>query len=138
MSKSCWSRRSGVRRSAIPEIAALIANPDTIVLPIEQIEEACVFVAECDDVVVGFTVIMSRSDGGAELDALFVEPHLWRRGIGRQLVEHVAEVGRVRGANFLHVIGNPHAEGFYASCGFRMTGKVDTRFGMALDMRRPL
>src|SRR6188508_3013906 len=109
MSKSCWSRRSGVRRSAIPEIAALIANPDTIVLPIEQIEEACVFVAECDDVV-GFTVIMSRSDGGAELDALFVAPHLWKHGIGRRLVDHVAGVARSKAATFLHVVGIPDAE----------------------------
>ena len=116
----------------------LLANPDAIALPAEQIAAGCVFVAECGSALAGFAALVSRPDGGAELDALFVEPHLWRRGIGRQLVEHVAEVGRVRGANFLHVIGNPHAEGFYASCGFRMTGKVDTRFGMALDMRRPL
>jgi hypothetical protein len=36
------------------------------------------------------------------------------------------------------VIGNPHAEGFYVSCGFRVTGTVDTRFGVGLTMRRAL
>jgi GNAT superfamily N-acetyltransferase len=75
---------------------------------------------------------------GAELDALFVEPHLWKHGIGRRLVDHVAEVARVRAASFLHVIGNPHAEGFYLACGFCVTGTVDTRFGVGLTMRRPL
>jgi hypothetical protein len=45
---------------------------------------------------------------------------------------------RVRAASFLHVIGNPHAEGFYVSCGFRVTGTFDTRFGVGLAMRRPL
>lgn len=81
---------------------------------------------------------MRREDGDAELDELFVEPHLWKRGIGRHLVDSIAEVARVRQAGFLHVIGNPHAEGFYFSCGFHVTGTVDTRFGTGLSVRRPL
>jgi GNAT superfamily N-acetyltransferase len=117
---------------------ALLANPDAIALPIEQIATGCVFVAEVDDVIAGFAAIVARPDGGAELDALFVEPHLWKRRIGRRLVDHVAEVARVRGASFLHVIGNPHAEGFYLSCGFLATGTFDTRFGVGLTMRRQL
>ena len=98
----------------------------------------CVFVAEDDGGVAGFAAVVSRSDGGAELDALFVEPRLWKRGIGRRLVDHIADVARSRTALFLHVVGNPHAEGFYIACGFRVTGTVDTRFGVGLDMRRPL
>jgi GNAT superfamily N-acetyltransferase len=117
---------------------ALLANPDAITLPIEQIACGCVFVAERDGVVAGFAAVLPRRDGGAELDALFVEPHLWKQGVGRRLVEHVAEVASVRAASFLHVIGNPHAEGFYLSCGFIVTGTVDTRFGIGLAMRRPL
>jgi GNAT superfamily N-acetyltransferase len=97
-----------------------------------------VYVAERDGVAAGFAAIVPRPDGGAELDALFVEPHLWKLGIGRQLVDHVADVARARGAGFLHVIGNPHAEGFYGSCGFHVTGTVETRFGPGLAMRRPL
>lgn len=118
--------------------AALLANPDAIAVPIEQIEEGCVFVAERDGVVIGFAAVVPRSDGGAELDALFVEPPLWKQGIGRQLVEHVAHIARLRAATFLHVIGNPHAEGFYLSSGFRASGTVETRFGVGLDMRRAL
>src|SRR5580765_2396077 len=117
---------------------ALLANPDAIALPIEQITAGCVFVAEHDGVVAGFAAVVPRLDGGAELDALFVEPHLWKHGIGRQLVDHIAEVARGRAASFLHVVGNPHAEGFYLSCGFCVTGTVDTRFGIGLTMRRPL
>lgn len=117
---------------------ALLANPDAIELPISQITEGCVFVAERDGVVAGFASVLPRPDGGAELDALFVEPLLWKRGIGRRLVDHVAEVGRARNASFLHVVGNPHAEGFYVSCGFRVTGRIGTRFGSGLAMRRAL
>ena len=117
---------------------AILANPDAIALPMEQIAAGCVFVAEVDGGVAGFAAVAPRPDDGAELDALFVEPHLWKRGIGRLLVDHVAEVARTRAATFLHVIGNPHAEGFYLACGFRVTGTVDTRFGVGLAMRRPL
>jgi GNAT superfamily N-acetyltransferase len=115
---------------------AILANPDAIEVPIEQIATGCVFVAESDGVVAGFAAVVPRTDGGAELDALFVEPQLWKRGIGRRLVDHVADVARERAASFLHVIGNPHAEGFYVSCGFRATGTVETRFGVGLAMRR--
>jgi GNAT superfamily N-acetyltransferase len=117
---------------------ALLANPDAIALPIEQIVGGCVFVAETDGIVAGFAAVVPRPDGGAELDALFVEPHLWKRGIGRQLVDHIAALARARAASFLHVIGNPHAEGFYVTCGFRAFGTVDTQFGVGIDMRRPL
>ena len=117
---------------------ALLANPDAIALPIEQIAAGCVFIAERDGVVAGFAAVVPRPDGGAELDALFVEPHLWKRGIGRRLVDHIADIARARAASVLHVIGNPHAEGFYISCGFCVTGTVDTRFGVGLTMQRPL
>ena len=117
---------------------ALLANPDAIALPLEQITAGCVFVAERGGVVAGFTAVVPRPDGAAELDALFVEPHLWNQGIGRRLVEHAVDVARVRAASVLHVVGNPHAEGFYVSCGFRVTGTVGTRFGVGLAMRRQL
>jgi GNAT superfamily N-acetyltransferase len=117
---------------------ALLANPDAIALPIEQIAEGCVFVAQREGAVVGFAAVIQRPDGGAELDALFVEPHLWKHGIGRLLVDHVAKRAGVWAASFLHVIGNPHAEGFYVSCGFRVTGTVKTQFGIGLAMRKAL
>jgi N-acetylglutamate synthase-like GNAT family acetyltransferase len=117
---------------------ALLANPDAIAVPIEQIVKGRVYLAERDGVVAGFAAVIPRTDGGAELDALFVEPHLWKHGIGRQLVNHVANVARRQAASFLHVVGNPHAEGFYASCGFSVTGTVETQFGVGLAMRKSL
>src|SRR4030095_11034216 len=103
----------------------LLAHPDAITLPLEQIAADCVFVAERDGIVAGFAAVQPRPDGDAELDALFVEPHLWKNGIGRRLVDYIAQIARMRAATFLHVIGNPHAEGFYLSCGFTVTGSVD-------------
>jgi N-acetylglutamate synthase-like GNAT family acetyltransferase len=117
---------------------SLLANPDAIALPVEHIADGHVFVAQRHGAIVGFAAVLTRPDGNAELDALFVEPTLWKRGVGRLLVDHCAAVARERASRILHVVGNPHAEGFYAACGFRTTGAVDTRFGPGLAMQRGL
>jgi N-acetylglutamate synthase-like GNAT family acetyltransferase len=117
---------------------ALLEHPDAIALPIEQIATGSVVVAELNGAIVGFAAVVPRDDGGAELDALFVEPQEWKRGIGRALVDHCTDIARTRGASFLHVIGNPHAEGFYLACGFERLGLAHTRFGVGLSMRRVL
>jgi GNAT superfamily N-acetyltransferase len=117
---------------------ALLAHPDAVALPLAQLLDGCVFVAEQDGIAAGFAALLPRPDGDAELDALFVEPHLWKRGIGRRLIDHVVQVARDHGYGSLHVIGNPHAEGFYTSCGFFVTGTIETRFGVGLAMSRPL
>jgi GNAT superfamily N-acetyltransferase len=117
---------------------SLRANPDAIALPVEQITDGDVFVAQRDGVIVGFAAVLARPDGNVELDALFVEPTLWKRGVGRLLVEHCADVARERASRILHVVGNPHAEGFYVACGFRTIAAVETRFGAGLAMQREL
>ena len=116
----------------------LLAHPDAIELPLEQIRAGGVFVAEVAGSVMGFAAILSREDGDFELDALFVEPDAWRQGIGRELVEHCAAAARAAGAESLHVVGNPHAESFYSACGFKVLGTRQMRFGIGLLMRRVL
>lgn len=113
---------------------ALLENPDAIELPNSQIEKGFVFVAEEGNSLFGFAGVMERSDGDIELDALFVEPEHWKRGIGRKLVEYCASFAKNKGAKSLHVIGNPHAEGFYLTCGFTVMGTEETRFGTGLLM----
>jgi len=115
---------------------ALLAHPDAIELPPEQIAAGSVFVAERNGAIAGFAALLPRADDGAELDALFVEPTMRRCGIGRRLVEHCCEVARLQGSAFLHVVGNPHAQDFYAACGFQLIGAAETRFGPGLLMRR--
>lgn len=117
---------------------ALIANPDAIELPIKQISAGGVFVAECDNVILGFAAVLWREDGQADLDGLFVEPTLWKRGVGRLLVDHCATFARVQGACALHVVGNQHAKEFYIACGFETVGEHQTRFGVGLTMQKKL
>ena len=86
---------------------ALLANPDAIKIPLEQLAAGRVFVSELGGVTVGFSAIEPRVDGETELDALFVEPNIRRHGIGRLMVEYCAEVARTHGYTALHVTGNP-------------------------------
>lgn len=114
---------------------AILAHPDAIVLPLEQLNAGQVFIAEQSGAVAGFAVVLPREDGQIELDGLFVEPALWKSGIGRALIGHCAAYGRKSGAKTLHVIGNPHALGFYTACGFERVGVTETRFGTGLLMQ---
>jgi GNAT superfamily N-acetyltransferase len=114
---------------------ALLAHPDAIEVPLGQINAGRVFVAEWDGAIVGFAAVEPRADGESELDALFVDPSMRRRGIGRLLIEYCADVARMRESAALCVIGNPHAEHFYTACGFNVTGTTETRFGPGLLMR---
>jgi GNAT superfamily N-acetyltransferase len=109
---------------------ALLAHPDAIDLPIEQIERGEVLVAEEDGRVFGFAVLI-----GGELDGLFVEPGQWGRGIGRALVEAAVHEARRKGLG-VTVIANPAALVFYQKCGFAVEGEAQTRFGPALSMSR--
>jgi GNAT superfamily N-acetyltransferase len=118
--------------------ADLLANPDAVDLPTEQITGGFVFVAERDGAVVGFSVVLPRADGQAELDGLFVEPGVWGGGLGRRLTDAAADKARAFGAKRMYVIANPNAEGFYVRCGFSLDGTAQTRFGPANTMVKPL
>lgn len=115
---------------------ALLANPDAIELSLDQISGAGVFVAERAGVIEGFSAVLLRTDGQAELDVLFVEPTIWRSGVGRSMVEHCCEYARSLGAATVYVVGNPHAKDFYAACGFEIFGEHQTRFGIGIVMRK--
>jgi N-acetylglutamate synthase-like GNAT family acetyltransferase len=115
---------------------ALLANPDAIELPIDQIAAGAVFVSERNGEIVGFAALLPRPDGDVELDALFVDPDIRRCGVGRSLVDHCVQIARAQGSAALCVIGNPHASDFYTACGFTMVGTTATRFGPGLLMRK--
>jgi len=118
--------------------AALLANPDAIELPLEQITDCRTVVAESEGQVLGFAVVLRRDDGDAELDGLFVEPAYWRHGIGRALVEQAERIATADGAANLWVTANTRALGFYDSCGFVTVGEVATCFRPAPKMRKSI
>jgi GNAT superfamily N-acetyltransferase len=112
----------------------LEANPDAIHLPLGQIEGGHVTVAEREGRIVGFAAVLPE-ENHLELDGLFVEPELWRSGIGAALVEEATHEARRRGLALM-VVANPHALDFYRRCGFSVEGETQTRFGPGLRMSR--
>jgi GNAT superfamily N-acetyltransferase len=117
--------------TALPDYREqLEANPDAIHLPPAQIANGQVHVAELDGRVAGFAALV-----GGELDGLFVEPDLWRRGIGAALIDVATHEARRKGLA-LTVIANPTARGFYESCGFSVESEAQTRFGPGLRMSK--
>jgi GNAT superfamily N-acetyltransferase len=116
----------------------ILAHPNANEVSIHQIESGQVYVAELRRTIVGFAAVLARDDGDADLDALFVEPGLWRQGIGRRLVACCEDAARALGSSALRVIGNPHAAGFYHSIGFKNIGVSATRFGEGILYRKAL
>jgi GNAT superfamily N-acetyltransferase len=117
---------------------ALLANPDAIELPLEQITDGRTIVAENVGELLGFAVVLRRDDGDAELDGLFVDPTQWRHGIGRELLEQAERIAASEGAASLWVTANTRALGFYGACGFVTVGEVATRFRPAPRMRKTI
>src|SRR6476469_6844664 len=108
----------------------LLANPDAIHLPLSQLANGQVIVAEVDGEIAGFAALV-----GGELDGLFVEPDLWGLGIGKALVDAVTHEARRKGFS-LSVIASPRARPFYERCGFTAEAEVQTRFGVAIKMTK--
>ena len=108
----------------------LLANPDAIHLPLSQVANGQVIVAELDGEIAGFAAVV-----GGELDGLFIEPELWGLGIGKALVDAATHEARRKGFS-LSVTANPRAGKFYERCGFSAEGEVQTRFGPGIRMTR--
>ena len=118
--------------------AALLAHPDAIRLPPEQIAAGLVWVAEREGAAIGLYALLLRPDGDAELDGLFVEPKAWGKGIGRLLLTHAEMTARSAGAQRIHVVANPRAAGFFAACSYERIGMETTQFGPAIGMAKTL
>ena len=129
-------RRAGLANPGDRE--GILAHPEVIEVPPEQIVSGDVFVLETNGIVAGFAAVNPRLDSDTDLDGLFVDPPMQRCGFGRLLVEHCVGIARERGSRHLYVIGNPHAEAFYKACGFEQIGTAETRFRPAPLMRRSL
>lgn len=118
--------------------AALLAHPELVEVPVEQLTvETCV-VAETDGAPAGFATVLPRADGHAELDGLFVHPDRQREGLGRALVAEAARLARAMGAQVLYVIANEDALDFYIAVGFVQIGMEATTLRPAPRMQMRL
>lgn len=117
----------------------LAAHPDALGVATEAIAERRVRVAvDARERLLGFAVVASLEPAVCELDDLFVEPAMIRRGIGRALVADAADSARACGLRCMGVVAHPRNFPFYESVGFTPGQPVATRFGPAVRMTRVL
>jgi GNAT superfamily N-acetyltransferase len=114
----------------------LQALPEARAFPREHLPFA--IVAELAGAIAGFATLLPPANGEAEIEDLFVDPPLWRKGIGRALMAALEARALSLGAGSLHVIANNRALPFYRSAGFEIVGTVATRFAPAPEMRKAL
>lgn len=82
----------------------------------------------------GFSTTVPCADRAAELEALFVEPDLVGRGVGRALVEDAKARAREAGHLRMTVVVAARTVAFYERSGFVVREPTQTRFGPALRM----
>jgi GNAT superfamily N-acetyltransferase len=113
----------------------LLAHPEVIHLPIDDVAAHATRVATLDGRIAGFSVVLPVAGESCELDGLFVEPDQIRHGIGRELVMEAARRLQAQGVRYIDVLANPTALGFYTRLGFVRGDDVPTPFGPAYRMR---
>lgn len=87
--------------------------------------------------ILGFATCVD-TNGGQELEDLFVDPDAMRKGVATQLVQDAVSEANRSGVPWIEVTGNQHAAEFYASAGFVRVGVEHTLFGPAPRLRRDL
>lgn len=117
------------------DASQLSAHPEAVHVPDALLRAGRVRVAEAANAIVGFAVLLPVASGACELDGLFVAPEVWRRGVGRALLEACLSQARLERARCIHATVNSHAAGFYLANGFTHVRWVETEFGPASEMR---
>ena len=128
------------RRASLSDVSYrhnLLAHPEYLVLAPDGLTQGRTYVAEEGGLVVGFATWVG-TEGGVELEDLFVDPDWMRRGIATALVRRIADVVRAQSVERLLVTANPDALEFYRAAGFIECGVAETEFGQAPRMVRAL
>jgi ribosomal protein S18 acetylase RimI-like enzyme len=113
----------------------LLGHPDALVLDDGLLARGRTLVAtSADGTVVGFASTRPTGPGVLELDDLFVDPDVRRRGAARHLVLGIVAEAAEEHVVRIDVTANPHALGFYEAVGFVADGRHDTELGSGLRM----
>jgi ribosomal protein S18 acetylase RimI-like enzyme len=95
---------------------------DQLTITPGYLREHAAFVAAVEGAVVGFCAVKLEA-GEASLDHLWVRPAFMGRGVGRALFQQAEASARAGGARRMRIVGDPHAEPFYARMGATLYGR---------------
>jgi GNAT superfamily N-acetyltransferase len=114
-----WVRATlevGYDDTFIERVMPSLTTTGAISLPL--ITEGAVQVAERGSAVVGVVSLTATMlQGIALLQGIFVDPTIWRHGVGRMLFEAAAARARSLKAGAIMIYAGPSAEGFYKRLG---------------------
>ena len=113
----------------------LLAHPEHLVWNPEP--SLTTRVASVDGRIAGFAST-TPGDGFVELEDLFVDPDVRRRGVARLLIDDAVRGATADGAPAIEVTGNEHAPAFYEAVGFIVVGTAPTAWASAPRLRRDL
>ena len=79
--------------------------------------------------------VRRKTATSAELDAIFVRPDMMRRGVGKQIVSFLEDIGRAAGLTKLTLDSTLNAADFYRRCGFvgEVAGEYHSPRGITRD-----
>lgn len=131
-------RRGAICREILGELPDWFGIPESVDGYAADAEAMPMFVVEIENTVAAFVVIRHHSPHAAEIQVLAVRPAYHRRGLGKTLIEHVEQLLRADGVEFLSVktlspsTGNEHyarTHAFYLALGFRHLEEFPTLWG---------
>ena len=92
----------------------------------QMISEMIVYKFLKDDKIIGFYILNQPKEETIELEFLFVSPKYIGKGIGKQLLRHSFEKGKILGAKSMQLLADPNATPFYESNGFIIVDKIQS------------
>ncbi|WP_197414348.1 GNAT family N-acetyltransferase [Lacimicrobium alkaliphilum] len=118
-SKAYWGYSQSFMRACRNELAVT-----------EQLLNSAIrhyYVAEGDSGLLGYYAIAKLSEREFELEALFVEPAVIGKGIGKLLMNHAKRLVRQLGGDKITIQSDPNAEGFYRAAGGKIFGSRESQ-----------
>ena len=94
---------------------------DNLTLSAEYIRAHPTFVA-CESSAALGVCALEIEGPNAHVEHLWVLPSAMGRGVGRLLFLHAETIAHAAGARTLHIVSDPHAEGFYRRLGAHVHG----------------
>jgi GNAT superfamily N-acetyltransferase len=110
---------------------------DELSISAQDMESGLLCVAETDEGVAGFYKLCLEGTC-AELEHLWIRPHLMHRGIGRRLLRHALLAAEAAGMIVLSVVADPNAAGFYEREGGAVRGAIPAPLHGSPDRTLPV
>ena len=92
----------------------------------QDIQNNHFFVAEINNLIIGFFALEVLSDREIELAALFIDPVYINQGYGRKLIARAKLIARELGSKVMIIQGDPNATNFYLKVGGKLIGERES------------